>query len=183
MAEKVFTYCGETVSAEQLLQVYEGKLEPVYACNIHETGERALINADCANGHGFHAQGHIAKPRVLIPVFPGTNCEYDTAKAWRRAGAEADIFVINNLSAAAIRESAETFAKKVAQAQVVFIPGGFSGGDEPDGSGKFITAFFRNGAVSEAVSELLEQRDGLKMCIRDSLYFTRAEIQRRQSAY
>ena len=160
-AEKVFTYLGEKVDTEQLLQVYEGKLEPVYACNIRETGKMPLVNGDCAAKRNFHANGSVAKPRVLIPVFPGTNCEYDTAKAWRKAGAEADIFVINNLSAAAIRESAETFAKKVEQAQIVFIPGGFSGGDEPDGSGKFITAFFRNGAISEAVSRLLEQRDGL----------------------
>ena len=104
-----------------------------------------------------------ARPRVLIPVFPGTNCEYDSSKAVERAGAEADIFVINNLTPAGISASVKAFAAKVSQSQIIFIPGGFSGGDEPDGSGKFITAFFRNGAVKEEVTKLLEDRDGL-MC-------------------
>ncbi len=104
-----------------------------------------------------------AKPKVLIPVFPGTNCEYDSAKAVERAGAEAEIFVINNLTPQGVTESVKKFADKVKQSQIIFIPGGFSGGDEPDGSGKFITAFFRNGAVKEEVTKLLEERDGL-MC-------------------
>ena len=104
-----------------------------------------------------------AKPKVLIPAFPGTNCEYDSAKAVRDAGAEAEIFVVNNLSADGIARSVESFAEKLKTAQIVFIPGGFSGGDEPDGSGKFITAFFRSAAVKEGVTELLEKRDGL-MC-------------------
>jgi phosphoribosylformylglycinamidine synthase len=105
----------------------------------------------------------VAKPKVLIPVFPGTNCEYDSAKAMDRAGAESKIIVINNLTAEGIARSVEEFAKELKTAQMVFIPGGFSGGDEPDGSGKFITAFFRNGAVKEGVTDLLEKRDGL-MC-------------------
>ena len=86
----------------------------------------------------------IAKPKVLIPVFPGTNCEYDTAKAFEAAGAEPEIFIIKNLSAEHVMRSVEDFAEKVKKSQMIFIPGGFSGGDEPDGSGKFITAFFRN---------------------------------------
>ena len=105
----------------------------------------------------------VAKPKVLIPAFPGTNCEYDSAKAVRDAGAEPEIIVINNLSADGIARSVERFAEELKTAQMVFIPGGFSGGDEPDGSGKFITAFFRNAAVKEGVTALLEQRDGL-MC-------------------
>ena len=100
---------------------------------------------------------------MLIPVFPGTNCEYDSAKAVERAGAEAEIIVIRNLTASGIAESADYFAKRLSESQIVFIPGGFSGGDEPDGSGKFITAFFRNAAIKEEVTKLLEQRDGL-MC-------------------
>ncbi|MBQ2961043.1 MAG: phosphoribosylformylglycinamidine synthase subunit PurQ, partial [Oscillospiraceae bacterium] len=96
-----------------------------------------------------------------IPAFPGTNCEFDSAKAVRDAGAEAEIIVIRNRSAADITESVERFAKELKNAQMIFIPGGFSGGDEPDGSGKFITAFFRNAAIKEGVTELLEQRDGL----------------------
>ena len=105
----------------------------------------------------------VAKPKVLIPVFPGTNCEYDSARAVERAGAEPEIFVVRNLSADAVARSVEQFASKLKNAQMVFIPGGFSGGDEPDGSAKFITAFFRNAAVKEAVTELLDSRDGL-MC-------------------
>jgi len=100
---------------------------------------------------------------VLIPAFPGTNCEFDSAKAVRDAGAEPEIMVIKNLTAAGIQQSVENFAKALKTAQIVFIPGGFSGGDEPDGSAKFITAFFRNAVIKEGVTELLEQRDGL-MC-------------------
>ena len=98
---------------------------------------------------------------MLIPVFPGTNCEYDTAKAMRDAGAEPEIFVIRNMSSAAVSESVEAFARRLAESQIVFIPGGFSGGDEPDGSGKFITAFFRSPAVADEVEKLLYARDGL----------------------
>ena len=107
----------------------------------------------------------MAKPKVLIPVFPGTNCEFDSAKVVRDAGAEPEIFVIQNRSAAAISRSVEQFAEKIKDSQVIFIPGGFSGGDEPDGSGKFITAFFRNAAVKEQVTSLLENRDGLMLGI------------------
>ena len=102
-------------------------------------------------------------PKVLIPVFPGTNCEYDSAKVMRDAGADAEIFVINNLTADSIARSVEQFAEKLKSAQMVFIPGGFSGGDEPDGSGKFIMAFFRNEAVKNGVHDLLDNRGGL-MC-------------------
>lgn len=102
-----------------------------------------------------------AKPRVIIPVFPGTNCEYDSAKVFADAGAYPEIFVINNLTSKGISESVSAFAAKTAESQIVFIPGGFSGGDEPDGSGKFITAFFRNLEVKNAVTDLLEKREGL----------------------
>ena len=105
----------------------------------------------------------VAKPKVLIPVFPGTNCEYDSARAVMAAGGEADIVVIRNLTADDVARSVETVASKIADSQVVFIPGGFSGGDEPDGSAKFITAFFRNPAIKEQVMKLLNDRDGL-MC-------------------
>ena len=107
----------------------------------------------------------MAHPKVLIPVFPGTNCEWDSARAVERAGAEAEIFVIRNLDAASVAQSVEDFAAKLATAQAVFIPGGFSGGDEPDGSGKFITAFFRNDAVRRGVDALLDERDGLMLGI------------------
>ncbi len=103
----------------------------------------------------------VAKPRVLIPVFPGTNCEYDTARAFIKAGAEPEVMVIRNLSARAVAESVDAFANRIADSQIIFIPGGFSGGDEPDGSGKFIAAFFRNPVIRDRVHELLNQRDGL----------------------
>ncbi len=106
-----------------------------------------------------------AKPRVLIPVFPGTNCEYDSARAVEEAGGEARIIVINNLNAEGVARSVDSFAGEIAQTRMIFIPGGFSGGDEPDGSGKFITAFFRNAEIREGVTALLERRDGLMLGI------------------
>ena len=144
-----------------LPSIYENKLESVYSCNTGETGAAKTVS--------YRAERRIApsvlvaKPKVLIPVFPGTNCEYDSARAVERAGAEAEIFVINNRTGDGVERSAESFAEKTKGAQAIFIPGGFSGGDEPDGSGKFITAFFRGEAVKDAVSELLDRRDGL-MC-------------------
>ncbi|HAZ20497.1 MAG TPA: phosphoribosylformylglycinamidine synthase, partial [Clostridiales bacterium] len=102
-----------------------------------------------------------ARPKVLIPVFPGTNCEYDTASAMERAGADCESFVIKNLTSRHVAQSVNTVAKKISQSQMIVIPGGFSGGDEPDGSGKFITAFFRAPQVAEEVNRLLKNRDGL----------------------
>ena len=106
-----------------------------------------------------------AKPKVIIPVFPGNNCEFDSARAFRRAGAEARVLVVNNLTPAAVAESTEALVRAIGESQIIFIPGGFSGGDEPDGSAKFITAFFRAPAVTEAVRELLLKRDGLMLGI------------------
>ncbi len=106
-----------------------------------------------------------AKPRVIIPVFPGTNCEYDTQRAFEQAGAIADTFVIRNLTSADIEESIEVLAQKISQAQIVMLPGGFSGGDEPEGSGKFYATLFRNPRIAAAVMELLQQRDGLMLGI------------------
>ena len=156
-----FTYRGTALALEQLQALYENKLEPVYPCNIESKNEE--IPAFTYKAVQYAKAAPVAKPRVLIPVFPGTNCEYDTAKAMAAAGAEPEIFVIKNLSSAAVKESVEAFAQKIKNSQIIFIPGGFSGGDEPDGSGKFITAFFRSPAIAAGVTELLEQRDGL-MC-------------------
>ena len=150
------------VSLADLSKAYEDKLESVYSCNI-ATENKKIENISYTDGKVSAPAIKVAKPRFLIPVFPGTNCEFDSAKAAMDAGAEAEIFVINNLTADGIARSVEQFADKVKQSQVIFIPGGFSGGDEPDGSGKFITAFFRNAAVKEQVTDLLEKRDGL-MC-------------------
>ena len=155
-------YKGETLELSKLLKAYDDKLEEIYPCNIKT--EKMDIPAFSYNAETRVAPKiGVAKPKVLIPVFPGTNCEFDTAKVMRDAGAEPEIFVINNLSPQAISESVEAFAKALNNSQIVFIPGGFSGGDEPDGSAKFITAFFRNPEIKEATSELLDMRDGL-MC-------------------
>ena len=152
--------CGEKLALEDLCSIYEEKLEPVYPCNIRAEGEVPEA-ISFASSKTFSASVKTARPKALIPVFPGTNCEYDTAKAFDRAGAEPEIFVINNLTASDVASSIESFAAKVRESQMIFIPGGFSGGDEPDGSGKLITAFFRNQEIKEAVTELLEERDGL----------------------
>ena len=157
-----FTLNHESVELADLLDIYENKLESVFSCNIPES-KSEMRNFSYESKARKAPAIRVAKPKVLIPVFPGTNCEYDSAKAVRDAGADPEILVINNLSAAGIQDSVERFAKQLKQSQIVFVPGGFSGGDEPDGSGKFITAFFRNAAVKEGVTELLEQRDGL-MC-------------------
>jgi phosphoribosylformylglycinamidine synthase len=153
-------YLNDSIGISELLRISEEKLESVYACNIQqEKSDIPLVSYE--NGKKQTSAIKFAKPRFLIPVFAGTNCEYDTAKAIRRAGGEAEIFIVNSLSAKSVEESVRQFSKKLEQAQAVFIPGGFSGGDEPDGSGKFITAFFRNAAIKDKVHELLKFRDGL----------------------
>ncbi len=157
-------YGAESVDFASLLPVYENKLEEIYNCNI-AMPEKKIEIFDYKATTFAKPEIRTAKPKVLIPVFPGTNCEYDSAKYAERAGAEAEIFVINNLSASSIAKSVEDFAKKVGESQIIFVPGGFSGGDEPDGSGKFITAFFRNAEIKQAVTELLEKRDGLMLGI------------------
>ena len=157
-----FTYRDEAVAADAILKVYEDRLEGVYSCNIPDTKAEVENFAYTASSYPVPAV-KVAKPKVLIPAFPGTNCEYDSAKAVAAAGADPEIIVINNLSADGIRRSVERFARAIRDAQIIFIPGGFSGGDEPDGSGKFITAFFRNAAIKEGVADLLDNRDGL-MC-------------------
>ena len=157
-----FTQGAESVDADELLAIYENKLESVYTCNIPTPAGPVETFSYAAKSRPVPAV-KTARPRVLIPAFPGTNCEYDSAKAVRDAGAEPEILVVNNLSADGIARSVERFAERLKESQMIFIPGGFSGGDEPDGSGKFITAFFRADAVKEGVAALLERRDGL-MC-------------------
>ena len=154
---------SECAALEELADIYEGRLESVYTCNIKT--EKTDVPAVEYKFEGIRKAPAIktAEPKVLIPVFPGTNCEYDSAKAMAEAGAAPEIFLIKNRSAEDIAESVSTFADKVRESQMIFIPGGFSGGDEPDGSGKFITAFFRNEAVRDAVTELMDEREGL-MC-------------------
>ena len=161
-ADGKISYNGEEIRLEKLLGIYENKLESVYRCN-KENLKTEMQTFSYKTENRVSPAIKTAKPKVLIPVFPGTNCEYDSAKAMRDAGAKPEIFVINNRSAENVAKSVEEFANSLKTAQMVFIPGGFSGGDEPDGSGKFITAFFRSAAVKEQVTDLLDNRDGL-MC-------------------
>jgi len=160
--EKVISFGSESICLEKLEKAYEDKLESVYSCNIPNR-KPVMETFSYVTEKRLAPAVAVARPKVLIPAFPGTNCEFDSAKAVRAAGAEAEIMVINNLSADGIQHSVDQFAEKIRSAQMIFIPGGFSGGDEPDGSGKFITAFFRNAAIKEGVTELLDRRDGL-MC-------------------
>ena len=158
--EPVLTFGGETVSMEALLSKYLGKLEPVYPTHAQESRDiPETFSAPATERLAPHVL--CPKPQVLIPVFPGTNCEYDTARAMEDAGAKAKIFVVQNRTASDIAKSVEDFSRLIGESQMIFLPGGFSAGDEPDGSGKFITAFFRGEAVKEAVQALLEERDGL----------------------
>ncbi|MBR6501884.1 MAG: phosphoribosylformylglycinamidine synthase [Clostridia bacterium] len=153
---------SESVALDELLGIYEDKLESVYSCNIKDE-KTPMQNFEFKASEYPTPAIKVAKPKVLIPAFPGTNCEFDSAKAVRDAGADPEIVVIKNLTSAGIQASVEEFATKLKSAQMIFVPGGFSGGDEPDGSGKFITAFFRNAAIKEGVTDLLDNRDGL-MC-------------------
>ena len=161
-ADGNITYGSETVSISELYELNTAVLEKVYPTKTKETDKAIPAFSSAFDTHAAPAV-KVAKPKVLIPVFPGTNCEYDSARAVMAAGGEADIVVIRNLTAEDVSRSVETVANKIAESQMIFIPGGFSGGDEPDGSAKFITAFFRNPAIKEAVTKLLEERDGL-MC-------------------
>ena len=160
--EDAITRGTDRVALSRLLQVSEEKLEGVFRCNI-PTVPAPMETFSSPAAARLTPRVFCAKPRVLIPVFPGTNCEYDSARAMRDAGAEPEIFIIRNRTPEQVTESVRAFAAHLAKAQMVLIPGGFSGGDEPDGSGKFITAFFRNAAIRDGVAELLEKRDGL-MC-------------------
>ena len=160
--EYQFTACGETLDSAALQEIWEAKLEPVYPYRKAGPTIEAVsgkINPPAAPKIG------VAKPRVIIPVFPGTNCEYDTARAFRAAGADPEVLVIRNLTPADVTASCEALVKAIDAAQIVMLPGGFSGGDEPDGSAKFIASFFRSPAVTDAVRRLLFERDGLMLGI------------------
>nr|MBE6545299.1 phosphoribosylformylglycinamidine synthase [Oscillospiraceae bacterium] len=159
-ASGVISRGEEKLCLNELTDIWEGRLESVYSCNTAlpiKQYEAFSFEGRCKKVPAVK----VARPKVLIPVFPGTNCEYDTAKAFADAGADAEIFVVKNLNSEDVSRSVEAFATKCRESQIVFIPGGFSGGDEPDGSGKFITAFMRNQAVKEEIEALLDRRDGL----------------------
>jgi len=161
--EWALEYEGDRIDLAPMQEIYEGKLEKVFKYRGHtgETTEKFASKAESRVAPAIH----VAKPLAFIPVFPGTNCEYDTARAVERAGGKAEILVINNLTPADITASIEKAASIIARSQMIVLPGGFSGGDEPDGSAKFITAFFRNPAMKDAVADLLDNRDGLMLGI------------------
>ena len=165
--------CGETLAGATLQEAWEHGIEDVYPYRGVAEGPALEKLAWKAEEHDYEPVHFAApaggvdfgKPRVIIPVFPGTNCEYDSERAWRRAGAAPRSLVLNNLSPEAVAESVEAMAKAISESQIVMLPGGFSGGDEPDGSAKFINAFFRNPQITEAVRDLLQKRDGLMLGI------------------
>ena len=161
-ADATITLDNDSASIAELLELNEAVLEDVYPTRTKDE-DKSVPTFTYTDGNAKAPAVLCAKPKVLIPVFPGTNCEYDSARAVMAAGAEAEIAVIRNLTADDVAKSVESVAAKIAESQMIFIPGGFSGGDEPDGSAKFITAFFRNPAIKEQVTRLLDDRDGL-MC-------------------
>ena len=158
-------YRDVCISMEEALGAWTGTLENVFrtvsGAEPQEEKEESLYRADSV----YICRHKVAKPRVFIPVFPGTNCEYDSTKAFERAGAEVDVKVFKNLTAEDIRDSVNVFADAVEQAQIIMFPGGFSAGDEPDGSAKFFATAFQNAKMKEAVMKLLNERDGLALGI------------------
>ena len=155
-----FEYGNVTISMDEALNAWTRTLEDVFAT---ESGvEQKEVRTEIYNTDKLYiCKNKVAKPRVFIPVFPGTNCEYDSAKAFERAGAEVITKIFRNRDAADIRDSVEVYKKAIAQSQIVMFPGGFSGGDEPDGSAKFFATTFRNAVLKEEIEKLLNERDGL----------------------
>ena len=180
--EPVITYSNVSITMDEALSAWKGTLEKVFktvsgaakndgpapeeVAAVKPEGEASILADGCYDTKQIYVcRNKVAKPRVFIPVFPGTNCEYDSTKAFERAGAEVDVKVFKNLTAENIRDSVEIFSKAIDQAQIIMFPGGFSAGDEPDGSAKFFATAFQNAKMKEAVTRLLEERDGLALGI------------------
>ncbi len=163
-ADAAFAVGNVTITMEEALASWTSKLEKVFATKASK--ETTPVNSDVYRAdHIYVCKNKVAKPTVFIPVFPGTNCEYDSTKAFERAGANVVTKVFRNLSAQDIRESVDEFEKAISQAQIIMFPGGFSAGDEPDGSAKFFATAFQNEKMKEAVMKLLNERDGLALGI------------------
>lgn len=162
--EEKFVYGTMTLSMEEAVKAWTGTLEKVFPTRATENTEEVKTDLYKA-GSVYVCKNKVAKPTVFIPVFPGTNCEYDSARAFERAGAETIVKVFKNLRAEDIRESVDEFVKAIGQAQIIMFPGGFSAGDEPEGSAKFFATAFRNAKMTEAVMKLLNERDGLALGI------------------
>ncbi|HCL09892.1 MAG TPA: phosphoribosylformylglycinamidine synthase [Blautia sp.] len=177
-ADGKFSYGNVEITLDEAYNAWTGTLEKVFKTTSGEAndGPAAIFvktaDPEATNDNGVYntkniyvCKHKVAKPRVFIPVFPGTNCEYDSTRAFERAGAEVDVKVFKNLSAEDIRDSVEIFEKSIDQAQMIMFPGGFSAGDEPDGSAKFFATAFQNAKIKEAVMKLLNERDGLALGI------------------
>ena len=161
---EAFTYKEVSITVEEAVSVWKDKLEKVFPTKASKDTtpvESRLYKADSV----YVCKNKVARPTVFIPVFPGTNCEYDSTKAFERAGADVIVKVFKNLDAEGIRDSVNEFEKAISQAQIIMFPGGFSAGDEPDGSAKFFATAFRNAKMKEAVEKLLNERDGLALGI------------------
>ncbi|MBQ4574202.1 MAG: phosphoribosylformylglycinamidine synthase [Clostridia bacterium] len=156
---------GETIALADLEEAWKSPLEQIFPTKAAGIGCEKVEAFTCTERPAVVAGSKFAKPRVIIPVFPGTNCEYDTMRSFDRAGGAPEIFVLRNLNQAMLDESIAEFAALIDQSQIFMLPGGFSGGDEPDGSGKFITAVLRSPKIKEAVTRLIEERDGLVLGI------------------
>ena len=191
VGEAVLSYKDMKITLDEALEAWKGTLEKVFKTVSGEQGGTAFLGEEAASDgptavfmavkpedkeaviedgvyktkNIYVCKHKVAKPRVFIPVFPGTNCEYDSTKAFERAGAEVDVKVFKNLTAEDIRDSVEIFEKAINQAQIIMFPGGFSAGDEPDGSAKFFATAFQNAKLKEAVTKLLQERDGLALGI------------------
>ena len=164
VADYTITSGDVKLDVASLEKKWDGVLEPIFKAQLPEkpAPEKISYTGGCELKH---SSVKVAKPRVLIPVFPGTNCEYDMANAFNRYGGDSEIFVIRNLSAQDMEDSVNEFTKHIENSQIIAIPGGFSGGDEPEGSAKFINAFFRNPKIKDAVESMLYARDGLMIGI------------------
>ena len=164
LAEPVLRYCDMELALQDAENAWKSTLEKVFKTVSGENTKGEEYPDTCYQAESVYVCKHkIAKPRVFIPVFPGTNCEYDSTKAFERAGAEVDVKVFKNLTAEDIRDSVNIFEKSIDQAQIIMFPGGFSAGDEPDGSAKFFATAFQNAKIKEAVMRLLNERDGLAL--------------------
>ena len=164
VADYTITSGDVKLDVASLEKKWNGVLEPIFKAQLPEkpAPEKISYTGGCELKH---SSVKVAKPRVLIPVFPGTNCEYDMSNAFNRYGGDSEIFVIRNLSAQDMEDSVSEFTKHIENSQIIAIPGGFSGGDEPEGSAKFINAFFRNPKIKDAVESMLYARDGLMIGI------------------
>ena len=161
-----FVIGGETIAMDEMMKAWTGTLEGIFPTVSGQNTDTEIPQSPLYKAKNVYVCKHkVAKPKVFIPAFPGTNCEYDSARAFLRAGADAEILVFRNLCASQIEESVKAFAQAIDNSQIVMIPGGFSAGDEPDGSAKFITSVFRNPMISDAVMKLLKERDGLMLGI------------------